>query len=84
MRIRILTPTEVALEEAASKVVAESLDGSFCLLPRHLDYAAALVPPLANCSWSFHTTVVLPFGRNTFHKNQKYHLFCLFVKFVSF
>ena len=29
---------------AASKVVAESLDGSFCLLPRHLDYAAALVP----------------------------------------
>ena len=46
MQVRVLTPTEVIVDQGASKVVAESLDGSFCLLPRHLDYAAALVPGL--------------------------------------
>src|SRR5690606_19528892 len=34
----------VLAEQRAVKVVAEAQDGSFCLLPRHIDFVAALVP----------------------------------------
>lgn len=44
MRLRILLPTEVLVDEPASKVVAEAVNGSFGLLPRHVDVATALVP----------------------------------------
>jgi F-type H+-transporting ATPase subunit epsilon len=46
MRLRILLPTEVLLDEDVSKVIAEAENGAFCLLPRHVDFAAALVPGL--------------------------------------
>lgn len=46
MNLRILLPTMVFLDTPVSKVVAESEDGSFCLLPRHRDYLTALVPGL--------------------------------------
>lgn len=44
MRLRVLVPTEVLVDETVSKVVAEAANGSFGLLPRHVDFAAALVP----------------------------------------
>jgi len=44
MRLRILLPTEVLLDTRASKVVAEAANGSFCLLPRHIDFVAEIVP----------------------------------------
>ncbi len=44
MKLRILLPTEIFLDEEVGKVTAESQSGSFCLLPRHIDFAAALVP----------------------------------------
>lgn len=44
MRLRILLPTEVLVDEPATKVIATAADGSFCLLPRHVDFVAALVP----------------------------------------
>lgn len=44
MRLRIDLPTEVLVNREVSKVVAEAEDGSFCLLPRHVDFVAALVP----------------------------------------
>ncbi|NGP54496.1 F0F1 ATP synthase subunit epsilon [Thioalkalivibrio sp. XN8] len=44
MRLRVLLPTRVLLDEPVRKVVAEAVNGSFCLLPRHLDFVAALVP----------------------------------------
>ena len=44
MRLKILTPSEVFLDEEVSKVVGEGTSGSFCLLPRHIDYVTALVP----------------------------------------
>ena len=44
MRLRVLLPTEVLLDREAVKVVAEAANGSFCLLPRHIDFVAALVP----------------------------------------
>jgi F-type H+-transporting ATPase subunit epsilon len=44
MRLKILLPDQVLLDEAVEKIVAEGQDGSFCLLPRHVDWAEALVP----------------------------------------
>jgi F-type H+-transporting ATPase subunit epsilon len=44
MRLRILLPAEVLLEEEVTKVVAEAENGSFCLLPHHTDFAATLAP----------------------------------------
>jgi F-type H+-transporting ATPase subunit epsilon len=44
MRLRILLPTEVLLDMEVEKVIAEAVDGAFCLLPRHVDFVAALVP----------------------------------------
>jgi F-type H+-transporting ATPase subunit epsilon len=39
-----MTPTRIVADESASKITAEALNGSFCLLPRHIDFLAALVP----------------------------------------
>lgn len=46
MRLKVLLPTEILIDEAAKKIVAEAENGSFCLLPRHIDFVAALVPGL--------------------------------------
>ncbi len=46
MKLKVLLPTDVFLEEEARKVVAEAPNGSFCLLPRHVDFVTALVPGL--------------------------------------
>jgi F-type H+-transporting ATPase subunit epsilon len=44
MHVRLVVPSGVLLEQQAVKVVAEAQDGVFCLLPRHIDFVAALVP----------------------------------------
>ena len=44
MRLKVMTPTRIVVDESASKITAEALNGSFCLLPRHIDFLAALVP----------------------------------------
>lgn len=44
MKLKIYIPSAVFLEEDVLKVIAESPKGSFCLLPRHIDYVMALVP----------------------------------------
>lgn len=44
IQLRILLPTEVLVSEKVTKVVAQAENGSFCLLPRHVDFAAVLVP----------------------------------------
>ena len=46
MNLKVLGPTEVILNQAVTKVIAEAADGSFCILPRHVDFVAALVPGL--------------------------------------
>ena len=46
MQLKVLLPTEVLIDQAVSKVIAEAKNGSFCLLPRHIDFVAALVPGL--------------------------------------
>ncbi len=44
MRLKLLLPTEILIHEEVVKVVAEAENGSFCILPRHVDFLAALVP----------------------------------------
>lgn len=44
MHLKVLLPTEVLVDEVVAKVIAEAEDGFFCLLPRHVDFTAALVP----------------------------------------
>jgi F-type H+-transporting ATPase subunit epsilon len=46
MNLKVLLPTEILVDTAVTKVVAEAENGSFCLLPRHIDMVAALVPGL--------------------------------------
>ena len=44
MRLKMLLPSVVLLDTAVTKIVAEAENGSFCLLPRHVDFVTALAP----------------------------------------
>jgi len=44
MRLKLLVPERVFLDEEVDRVRAEAENGSFTLLPRHVDWVAALVP----------------------------------------
>ena len=44
MTLKVLLPRHVLVDEEVGKVTAEAEDGAFCLLPRHIDFVAALVP----------------------------------------
>lgn len=46
MRLKILTPTQIVVDRDVDKIVAEGEHGCFCLLPRHVDFLAALIPGL--------------------------------------
>ncbi len=46
MRLKVLLPSQVLIDQEVSKIIAEAENGSFCLLPRHVDFSAALVPGL--------------------------------------
>lgn len=44
MNLKILMPTETVIDQSVEAITAEAQNGSFCLLPRHVDFVAALVP----------------------------------------
>jgi F-type H+-transporting ATPase subunit epsilon len=44
MKLKILLPSQVLLEKEVDKVIAEAVNGLFCLLPAHVDFVASLVP----------------------------------------
>ena len=46
IKLKVLMPAEVFLEQEVTKVVAEAANGSFGILPRHIDFVAELVPGL--------------------------------------
>lgn len=46
MRLLLSVPSGVRVDAEARKVVAESPDGSFCVLPRHADGTTLLAPGL--------------------------------------
>jgi F-type H+-transporting ATPase subunit epsilon len=49
MHLRLLLPTAVLLDARVGRITADGQHGSFTLLPRHVDFVAALVPGLL--SW---------------------------------
>jgi len=44
MRLKVLLPSEILVDQEVTKVIAEGQNGEFCLLPRHVDFLTALVP----------------------------------------
>lgn len=44
MHLKVLLPTKVLVDQEVGKVVAEAHNGSFGILPRHIDFVAALAP----------------------------------------
>ncbi len=44
MHLRIVLPSGVFHEQSVTRVMAEARNGSFCLLPQHIDFVTALVP----------------------------------------
>ena len=44
MNLKVLLPTEILVDQSVTKVIAEAENGSFCLLPRHVDFLSALLP----------------------------------------
>ena len=46
MRFKIFLPSELFLDTEVTKVVGETQDGGFGLLPKHIDLVTALVPGL--------------------------------------
>ena len=44
MKLKILLPAGVQVETEVEKVTAEAHNGFFTILPRHVDFVAALVP----------------------------------------
>ena len=46
MWLEVMIPSRVVLRDEASAVVAEGAEGSFGILPRHVDWVSALEPGL--------------------------------------
>lgn len=46
MRLKLLLPSKVFLDEKVIKIKAEGGDGLFCLLPKHIDFLSALAPSI--------------------------------------
>ena len=42
MKLKVFLPTRILIDQETTKIVAEAENGSFCLLPRHIDFVAAL------------------------------------------
>lgn len=44
MHLKLLLPTQVLIDQPVTKIIAETENGSVCLLPHHIDLLIALVP----------------------------------------
>ncbi len=46
MQFKLLLPTTILVDEPAQRISGEGSEGSFTLLPRHIDYVTVLPPSL--------------------------------------
>ena len=46
MKLKLQIPSKTLVDCDARKITAEAVDGSFCLLPAHVDFVAPLTPGL--------------------------------------
>jgi len=44
VKLKVILPMKVLIDKEVTKVVAEAENGSFGILPKHIDFVAALVP----------------------------------------
>jgi len=44
MRLKVVLPAKIFIDREVNKVIAEAGNGHFCILPKHIDFIAALVP----------------------------------------
>ena len=44
MRLKIVTPRQILLDTEVNRLVAEAPEGSFGMLPNHIDFVSQLVP----------------------------------------
>ena len=44
MRLEIVTPLQIGLDMPVARIVTEGPDGSFGLLPHHIDFVSPIVP----------------------------------------
>jgi F-type H+-transporting ATPase subunit epsilon len=44
MHLKVLLPSRILVDTEVTRITAESPAGEFCLLPRHIDWVAPLVP----------------------------------------
>jgi F-type H+-transporting ATPase subunit epsilon len=49
MRLKIALPTQIIYDGEVRKISAEAVNGSFTLLPHHIDFVTALVPGILFC-----------------------------------
>ncbi len=46
MKLKVMLPSKRLIDQEVRKVIAEAENGSFCLLPHHIDFVASLAPGL--------------------------------------
>jgi F-type H+-transporting ATPase subunit epsilon len=46
MKLKVLLPTNILVDQEVTKVTAEAKNGSFGILPRHVDFVTILIPGL--------------------------------------
>jgi F-type H+-transporting ATPase subunit epsilon len=68
MNLKILLPAEVFVQAAVGKVVAQGGNGSFCLLPNHIDFVASLVPGILSYTTEEGKDVHMALGEGTLVK----------------
>lgn len=44
LQLRVMEPKKILVKTAVTKVIAEALNGSFCIKPNHIDFVSALKP----------------------------------------
>lgn len=44
IHLKIMEPEQIIADEQVDKIIAEAVNGFFCLKPRHVDFASALKP----------------------------------------
>ena len=44
LQLKVMEPEKILVKSSVNKVIAEGLNGSFCIKPRHIDFVSALKP----------------------------------------
>ena len=68
MNLKILLPSQILINQEVTKVIAEAENGSFCLLPSHIDFVASLSPGIFSFTTPEHAEEMLAMDEGTLVK----------------